>query len=1139
MPRIFDNLSDEGQLLRALLTALEGALRADFCVGYFNLRGWERLADAVDGLAGELIEGERRYCRLLIGMQGREDEAVERLYRARDEDDEDSEGEWIDNAEALRRKRAVAESFYKQLSFGLPSEAAEKGLRRLVEQLRSGRLQVKVFTAYPLHAKLYLTYHDSERTPIIGYLGSSNLTLAGLGGQGELNVEELDGDTGRKLAGWFADRWADRHCLEITQELIEAIEASWAREALPPPYLVYLKMLYHLSEDARLGIYTDLDLPPQFYEGELRLLKYQAAAVKLVVRHIERRGGAILGDVVGLGKTLMAMAVAAVFHQRGLELLIVCPKNLVGMWENYLYRFQLPGKVIALSLLQRELQGLPRYRLLIVDESHNFRNPEGKRYAALRDYIQKNECRCLLLSATPYNKSYGDLAAQLGLFIDDDADIGVRPERYIKALGGESMAMAKHQGRLSSLAAFRASTEADDWRELMRLYLVRRTRHFILENYAETDPLTGRRYLERHNGERFYFPLRRPRTVTFESGADDPYAQLYSDEVVAAIESLYLPRYGLGQYVIAERHKGAPEKDRAILNDLSKAGKRLMGFCRTNLFKRLESSGESFLRSVRRHVLRNYVFLYALEKGLPLPIGTLDALAFDSRSEDRDEALLGAASDDESEENVVQLDDSALLGGDQDYRRQAERVYEWLQKTKRFKWIEPRYFKENLAVHLRADCDQLSDILRRCGPWQAERDTKLKALLKLIEAKRGQKMLIFSQFADTVEYLIDQLERHGVRRAERVTGESEDPTAIIKRFSPISNGANIPPESEIDILIATDVLSEGQNLQDASIVVNFDLPWAIIRLVQRAGRVDRIGQRADAIDCYSFMPAEGVEKIIRLRSRVRQRLAENQEVIGSDEQFFEDEASAEVLRELYTERGDILDDDQDEEVDLTSYAYELWQAAVRQHKALTDKVERLPNMVYSGRHFVGSPESPQGVLVYTRNQDGYDALVYFDQAGQLVTRSPLRILKLAECAPQTPAQARHPQHHALVAKAVVYLRRSGGSSVGALGGPRELRRRLYDALLRYHQTLRKESPLFKAELEETLQEVYHYPLLRRVMRELRQLLGSKPSDEKIAEAAIAWRRAGGLCDLSQRPTSSYESDPRLLCSLGLFELPTA
>lgn len=675
----------------------------------------------------------------------------------------------------------------------------------------------------------------------------------------------------------------------------------------------------------------------------------------------------------------------------------------------------------------------------------------------------------------------------------------------------------------------------------MRLYLVRRTRHFILENYAQTDPLTGRRYLERHNGERFYFPLRRPRTVTFEAGADDPYAQLYSDEVVAAIESLYLPRYGLGQYVIAERHKGAPEKDRAILNDLSKAGKRLMGFCRTNLFKRLESSGESFLRSVKRHVLRNYVFLYALEKGLPLPVGTLDALAFDSSSEDRDEALLGAASDDESEENVAQLDDSALLQGDQDYQRQAEQVYKRLKEsyTKRFKWIDPSYFKESLKDHLQADCDRLIDILRRYSPWRAERDTKLKALLKLIAQNRGQKMLIFSQFADTVEYLIDQLERHGVRRAERVTGESEDPTAIIERFSPISNNANIPMESQIDILITTDVLSEGQNLQDASIVVNFDLPWAIIRLVQRAGRVDRIGQRAEAIDCYSFIPAEGVEKIIRLRSRVRQRLAENQEVIGSDEQFFEDEESAKALRDLYTERGGILDDDRDEEVDLTSYAYELWQAAVRQHKALTDEVERLPDMVYSGRHFVGSPESPQGVLVYMRNQAGYDALAYLDKEGQLVTQSPLRILKLAECAPQTAAQARHPQHHALVAKAVVYLRRSEASSVGALGGPRELRRRLYDALLRHYQTLSKQSPLFKTELAETLQEVHDYPLLRSLMPELRRLLGSKPSDERIAEAAIGWRRAGRLCNLSERPTSALKGNPRLLCSLGLFDLPTA
>src|SRR5262249_36906549 len=130
---------------------------------------------------------------------------------------------------------------------------------------------------------------------------------------------------------------------------------------------------------------------------------------------------------------------------------------------------------------------------------------------------------------------------------------------------------------------------------------------------------------------------------------------------------------------------------------------------------------------------------------------------------------------------------------------------------------------------------------------------------------------------------------HGVPRLAMVTGNSEDPTQLASRFSPVSNRAQVDPENEIDILLSTDVLSEGQNLQDCAIVVNYDLPWAIIRLAQRAGRVDRIGQQAQQIYCYSFIPADGVEQIIQLRARVRQRLIQNGEVVGSDERFFEDE----------------------------------------------------------------------------------------------------------------------------------------------------------------------------------------------------------------------------------------------------------
>src|SRR5205085_12385858 len=138
--------------------------------------------------------------------------------------------------------------------------------------------------------------------------------------------------------------------------------------------------------------------------------------------------------------------------------------------------------------------------------------------------------------------------------------------------------------------------------------------------------------------------------------------------------------------------------------------------------------------------------------------------------------------------------------------------------------------------------------------------------------------------------------------------DSPDPTALAWRFSPKSNESPVPPGSELRVLLATDVLSEGQNLQDCAIVLNYDLPWAIIRLIQRAGRVDRIGQNAEEIICYSFLPAEGIERIIKLRQRVRQRLRENAEVVGTDESFFEDDRRNRKILDIYHEKAGVLDE---------------------------------------------------------------------------------------------------------------------------------------------------------------------------------------------------------------------------------------
>jgi superfamily II DNA/RNA helicase len=193
---------------------------------------------------------------------------------------------------------------------------------------------------------------------------------------------------------------------------------------------------------------------------------------------------------------------------------------------------------------------------------------------------------------------------------------------------------------------------------------------------------------------------------------------------------------------------------------------------------------------------------------------------------------------------------------------------------------------------LEADSADLERVLDLGGGFDPAHDAKLNALFQLLTGQHAdEKVLVFSQFADTVDYLARELRQRGVDRLGAVTGDDEDPTRWARAFSPVSN--QHAARDQLRVLLATDVLSEGQNLQDAHVVVNFDLPWAIIRLIQRAGRVDRIGQQSRTITCWSFLPAAGVEQLIQLRGRIRQRLTENQDVVGTDETFFEgDEAKA-------------------------------------------------------------------------------------------------------------------------------------------------------------------------------------------------------------------------------------------------------
>ena len=1119
MPRIFDNI--ETSLLPVLRGTLKQSQRADFCVGYFNLRGWRLIDDLVERFSG----AEDSCCRVLVGMQRLPQDELRSSFSIAGSED------GIDQQTAVRLKKRAAEEFRGQLVLGIPTDEDEAGLRRLSAQLRSGKVVVKLHLRYPLHAKLYLLFRPDLNNPVTGFVGSSNLTFGGLDLQGELNVDVLEHDAAAKLEKWFDDRWGDHFSLDISKELADIIDSSWARETPIPPYHIYLKIAYHLSQEARAGL-SEFGIPADI---NATLLDFQKAAVKIAAHHVRKRGGVLLGDVVGLGKTLMGTALARVFQdQESWETLILCPKNLVKMWQGYVDQYRLFAKVLSTSQVDHDLKDLRRYRLVLIDESHNLRNPEGVRYQAIKDYIDKNESHCVLLTATPYNKAYLDLSAQLRLFVPEDEPLGIRPERLLADIG-ETEFVRRHQARVDSLAAFEKSEYADDWRELMRLYLVRRTRGFIKENYALTDTDNGRKYLALSDGARSYFPTRAPITLSFpinDADSADQYARLYSDPVVDTVNALHLPRYGLGNYIAARPSSPPTQGEAEIIRGLGRAGKRLMGFCRTNLFKRLESSGAVFLQSLQRHVLRNYVYLHALEHGLDVPLGTQDPGLLDTSTSDQDaDALIATLLEDDTEERG---EDVRGLWTDADYRKRAAAIYTQYagQYKRRFKWLRAGLFVPDLREHLIEDAAALIEVLTRCGSWDSAHDAKLGALADLLtDLYPDQKVLVFTQFADTVQYLATQLKSRGVKALAGVTGESDDPTALAWRFSPRSNDKRVSPDQELRVLVATDVLSEGQNLQDCSIVVNFDLPWAIIRLIQRIGRVDRIGQRADAIACCTFLPAEGVERIIRLRDRVRQRLRQNAEVVGTDEAFFEDDAGDQPIRDLYSEKAGILDGDADTEVDLASYAYQIWKNALDDDPKLQKVVPDLPNVAYSTREYRSLPGEPEGVLVYIRTAQDNDTLSWVDRQGQIVSQSQLAILQAARCEPSTPGLPRQPEHHELTLKAAAYVAKEEQQVGGQLGRPSGARFRTYTRLMEYAKRI-KGTLWESSALDRAIDEIYRYPLRPSAADKLNSKLRQGVRDEELADLVLSLRDDDRLCQIEDDDEQSRE--PQLICSLGLF-----
>jgi superfamily II DNA or RNA helicase len=1117
MPTIFDNIKNI--LAKGLNSYLHNVDRADFCVGYFNLRGWKEIAEKVEELkGGNVIEkGESifRHCRLLVGMVKTPIEEIKALFA------EKSDAE-IDNKRRNEIKRQIAEDFRQQLLIGFPTNEDEASLKQLLHQLQSGKLVVKVHCAFLLHAKLYLLHRQDPATPIIGFVGSSNLTMGGLKRQGELNVDVLEQVGGAQhLKEWFDKRWDDWASVDISNDLIQVLQESWAGDVIQLPYHIFLKMAYHLSQEARAGL-SEFSIPPSFRDV---LWPFQKAAVTLTAKKLHQKRGAMLADVVGLGKTIEACAIAKMFEESHYySTLIICPAPLVRMWEHHVKKYDLKAVVMSIGAVLNQLQDEQRFKLVIIDESHNLRNDAGSRYRIIREFVRQGERMVLLLTATPYNKTYLDLSNQLRLFLADDHDLAIMPTAYINEIGGQDEFARLHPDTfIRSIKAFERGMLPEDYRELMRQFMVRRTRSFIKEHHAETDESNGRKYLLRKDGTRDYFPDRLPVKVLYDydpNDRTDQYAQLYSEDVASAIGGLYLARYGLGKFVDKDKLKEAHAKEKTVLENLGRAGQRLIGFRRTNLFKRLESSGYSFLLSLARHLLRDHIFLYAIENNWPLPIGKPLSENLDNLLEDQDP-------DEDSIKQFTGDFNTMQMAAIEAYRK-----YESPDLVDKFNWVSPTYFTNELKRRIKKDIETVSHLLDNYGKWDPKKDRQLKALELLLTKKHPKdKLIVFTQFADTAEYLFKELTKRKIKNMAVATGNTEDPTILAWRFSPVSNEQLRYQKNELElrILIATDVLSEGQNLQDAHIIVNYDLPWALIRLIQRAGRVDRIGQQHNQVICYSFLPEEGLEKIIKLRRRLQQRIAENAEVVGSDEQFFEgDPVSEQTIRDLYNEKAGILDDEEAEgDIDVTSYAYQIWNEALKANPSLKKTIESLPNVIFSTKQSLADAE---GVLVYTKTSFDNDVLMHLNYKGDVLTTSPYKVLKLAECTPEEKGLPHAEWHHEVVAKAVKQIKEEELKHITPLGRKTGVKYRVYTRLSDFVKT-NMQSLFVTDNLKKALDDMYHHPLQEIAKDYLSKNLKAAVGDETLATLVSDLWEENKLVLKEEEP--GYTKLPQVICSMGL------
>ncbi|MBN1339638.1 MAG: DEAD/DEAH box helicase family protein [Bacteroidales bacterium] len=920
--KLIDNSSNEYQLGSVLKELINDNSYSQISVatGYWDLPG---MVEILPELA-QFLERENISFRLLLG-----EEPSVKAYQVKKpaQQDPDFPEKYLKkDLEDLQLK----EEFQKVADL----------LGKYMNETNTGKIQIKVYKKNFLHAKCYIFGTDSENA--VGIIGSSNFTKQGMFGNLELNQFEDNNATVNFLRKnltqhpshrtWFEELWNDSVDWSKTFKE-EILELSKHGGICFSAYEMYIHALYRIYGQDLLDEKenkVDIDDPTS---GKPQLLKFQIQNANSLIKKLERQGVAMLSDSVGLGKTYTAIKVIEyyMFNPAKMQrVVIVAPAGLRSQWEKAFddFKFPFPPQILSLQDTNRVKDVRENFKstavgLFVFDESHNLRNDAGERWKIFTEWRMENaNAKTLLVTATPINNQLSDLTRQIEMASGGDlARLGrfydrIR-QKYFTLKERLELLQTDMRKQIHDSGFINYQQIKEQLTPLLNRFIVRRTRQGIEKEYPDGLEINGKlqKFPKSYPENLEYEVPNQYKTLLLKSAEQnaeltrafnyvinslaeleylahpldlfehyterDKPIQSSLEIIYTALLSLGFPcyRYNIYRHAYYGRKRGELELNADENRELSRQI-GIYGIFRTVFLKRLESSLYSINKSIDSYERKLKDFQEKLEKyNKIISVKNISALnkaidAYNEQNSDEDELDFDIESFEQTEEEF-----STIIAD------------------------EGIFNVEQLKADIKKDLSVVG-ILKQQLALLLKKDDKIQVLAKHLNQNEDRKVLVFTYFADSLKYLEANLPQYLVKKkniefALGSKGEIED---YAKRFAPVSKKYNLKDgEKEIDFLIATDKLSEGQNLQDCGMIVNYDLHWNPVRMIQRNGRINRLGTVHEEIFIYNFRPEEQLENYLQLVRKLQAKIDLIRYTVGTDQSILdEDPTPQDFTEDLYS-----------------------------------------------------------------------------------------------------------------------------------------------------------------------------------------------------------------------------------------------